>query len=629
MAVATSPPWPPEMDEEAIKFGARLTEKYGGRVDYLGWVRWSSDFRMLRGNGVPFEETWDLINRNIDLIRSGQPEQPYPPGQYDVPWPPSMDEEANWFGPKLEGFYADPGNRMIDVLGWVRWSSDYRVHRANGITQENAWKRIENDIRRIWGLPIVLPPPGQFPTRTGNVVIDGRGVKDEQGRFLAVGYTQMHGAAECAKDRAAFVEDNTLLHNNGISYLRQIAMLDGSHIDPDPWIWGNDQGAGNTSEDRFIDAVNVAYDESGLRTFVTFWGGLKNWNTQEKRKAALRSLLPRLVAIKHKTIGGEVTNEVWSTGWLRFATYADMRELAAIVRSAMGPGWPLAMSAPSGVADDFKSDINAQFAEIRDMYYQNPVVNLTTLHFSREVKKIDKIWRVYRQPWDNRISVPAPDQTQNVAGFLGLPPGTQLTTDASSDNEPIGVDSSGEQDDNPDRIVLGIVLSFVAGCGMRVLHDDHGVWRDWINPVYIRADRGVTARVGDVRNISLILSGIQGMVRLLPGDLPSWSRTRHGDAPFLHPFSPSFQRQSNGFTQIWPDGYTTHGVVRAYCAVRGNDFVCPLLGVKDHFDLIAARNMKLVFIRPGGWEVIGSVTLAAGQKHVVTYPEVVTIGQYI
>ncbi len=624
MGQSQSPPWPSTMDAEAAEFGDRLTAKYGGRVDYLGWVRWSSDFRMLRGNNNDKDAAWAMIERNIDLIRSGQPEQPYPPGQYDVPWPPSMDREAEWFGPKLETLYSD-NNHPLDSLGWVRWSSDYRVHRANGIDQDRAWLRVENEIRQIWGLPVVLPPPGPFTKRTGNVGLSGRMFYDDGGPFLAVGATAMHAAATAANYPGILDEDSRLCAGAGFTYTRKIAMLDGGSIDPDPWIWGNDEGAGNTSMDRIVNAIKRDYDNNGLRTFLTFWGGLKNWNTQQKRKDALNELLPQLKPIKHMLLGGEITNENWMN-WTGFATYADMRELATMVQAALGPGFPLAMSAPSGVADDM-SHPNEQFAEIRDMYYNNPAATLATYHFSRTVNKVDGIWRPYRQPWENVISVPAPDANQNIAGYLGLPAGTVLTPNASLNNEPIGVNSSGAADDNADRQVIAAVISFVAGQAGYDMHNDQGVWRDRIYPGYQRPDRGSTQRLSQVSNISLMLEGFKGMLLTLPGDLPSWTRTRHG--LLGHPFGPSFEQRSNGFTQIWPDGVTPYGVVRAYAAYKGNDFVCPLLGVKDHFDLKPAHNMKVVLFRPAGWETIESLTLTVGQTYKVTHPEVVAVGRYL
>lgn len=113
------------------------------------------------------------------------------------PWPPSMDADATRFGQQLVALYAgDHGThtgRAVDVLGWMRWGSDYRVHRANGLSHDAAWTAIETEILRIWGVsspvpvpaPVPIPPaPGAGRRLVGQLRVQGQAFVDDAGPIL-------------------------------------------------------------------------------------------------------------------------------------------------------------------------------------------------------------------------------------------------------------------------------------------------------------------------------------------------------------------------------------------------------------------------------------------------------------
>lgn len=155
MANHLSPPWHPDMDREAEEFYRKLSsEKYGGHVDALGDVRWSSEWRMHRGNGLNPLDATVLVFKAIDAIRSGRQPDPSPPGPFDVPWTPDMDAEVPGFRSKLEALYQQHQGRPVDPTGIVRWSSDYRIARANGLGAAAAWSKIERDILREWKVSV-------------------------------------------------------------------------------------------------------------------------------------------------------------------------------------------------------------------------------------------------------------------------------------------------------------------------------------------------------------------------------------------------------------------------------------------------------------------------------------------
>ena len=80
----------------------------------------------------------------------------------------------------------------------------------------------------------------------------------------------------------------------------------------------------------------------------------------------------------------------------------------------------------------------------------------------------------------------------------------------------------------------------------------------------------------DVTAADKTLRGLQQLQHILPADLPTWSRQNHHWPG--HPAAGSLN------DQIWPDG-TDHGVVRAYAATRGDQWVMLLIGIRDHVTL--------------------------------------------
>lgn len=153
----TAPPWTPDMGPKSSAFVARLrTEKYNGTIDALGYVRWCSDWRVHIANGCSEEEAFRRVSVNIDEIRAGVPPTVWPPGPYDVPWV-DLDADAQRFKAQLDALYLKHQNRPVDDEGWCRWSSDYRIHRANGMSHDAAFAKVEREILTIWGVPLPVP----------------------------------------------------------------------------------------------------------------------------------------------------------------------------------------------------------------------------------------------------------------------------------------------------------------------------------------------------------------------------------------------------------------------------------------------------------------------------------------
>ena len=181
-----NPPWPPEMDQEAVEFYNKLEEeKYDGHVDDIGTVRWSSEWRMHRGNGMNSLDATVAVFKSIDAIRAGQPPPQNPPGPYDTPWDPSLDAECTPFCNNLENLYEEHQSRPVDETGWVRWSSDYRIARANGLSPALAWQKIQREIMNIWG---IQPPVGEVTPKpiVGQLQRRGNTFGDETGLITPI-----------------------------------------------------------------------------------------------------------------------------------------------------------------------------------------------------------------------------------------------------------------------------------------------------------------------------------------------------------------------------------------------------------------------------------------------------------
>ena len=168
--MAVYPPWTPEMDKQAVDFGDRLRAKYRGDVDVLGWMRWGSDWRQVRANGYTHDEAWYYVRDSIDAVRADQPVPTMPPGPYAAPWPPELDAVAETFADLLTKLYASDKNFApgpVDALGWVRWSSDYRIARAAGLSHKSAWSKVEREILSIWGTLPIGPHPDPIVGQLG------------------------------------------------------------------------------------------------------------------------------------------------------------------------------------------------------------------------------------------------------------------------------------------------------------------------------------------------------------------------------------------------------------------------------------------------------------------------------
>ena len=338
-----NPPWPPEMDAEAAEFGYKLeTEKYDGHVDNEGWVRWGSEWRMHRGNGMDAMQATVTVFKAIDAIRAGQQPEPTPPGPYDVPWLPEYAADAQVFIPSLENLYATqhPASTPeepvdVDYVGYVRWSSDWRIHRANKLSADAAWQRVESDILRIWGVevPTTHPDPlrGQLRTEGDQCFADDNGPK-----IVCVYHGGDLFALFCAGKidtvRSVLAEVATA----GYHVVRSWVCLNDNHDPENVWAGPDYTGVGPTHTPDYTGQL-VAFAQL-LDSFNLKWhmaaGGLDGMTTAQEEDMFTRWADAMAIAGADKWALVEAVNEARDTTDDEFdCSPAHLEHLINIVRS--------------------------------------------------------------------------------------------------------------------------------------------------------------------------------------------------------------------------------------------------------------------------------------------------------
>jgi hypothetical protein len=498
---------------------------------------------------------------------------------YSVPWPPSLDREAPLFGESLIRLYRTPREHApdgsdVDVLGWMRWSSDYRIHRANGLSHDAASERITNDILQIWrsqgwvGDGTFEPEPEPVARRTGIVSVDGNVLLDEQGIWPVLGCT-LFPAAALVDDYKEIAEANgRYLQSKGVECIRSLAVV-GGDIDPDPWANLPVDPRRPDYQEMIIASTDYFYDRFGIRTAWTIFGGVKFAPTHDDQRRVVRTVLSSMRGRLHKVAWFEVANEMWQNGFGGSEGIARARDLARLLADNLPAGFPVAISSAESVPNGW--DEHRQNEELREMF-AGSAANLGTNHFDRDNTKMDREWRAIRQPWDWRPSDDYPH--------------------AAINNEPIGPGSSVVSDRNPSRLCAGYLTSAIAGMAGHIFHPDAGVWAGLLLDHYRQGDNGRHRLIQDEPGADAALTAIQRIRRVMPGDFATWPRTRHGYAE--HPFARSFEIRDGHFSQIWPDGITGHGVVRAYAKRNGHNFGVLLSGIKNRIDLKWDESMEAV-----------------------------------
>lgn len=401
-------------------------------------------------------------------------------------------------------------------------------------------------------------PPITKPStaRRGQVRADRHVLVDDDGPFLALGTSLFWGLWGELHDVERLEQNLKAARDAGFDYVRVLATVGPSHW-RDRTVRVTDPG--------WQDAVRSFTDRAyahGLRVQWTIFGSANDLSTSEQDRT-VAGLLDAIEGRHHKVAIIEIANEA-PHGNGPSASRAT--EFGRRVRSRF-PGL-LASSAP---IDDLCASQRG--------WYSSDVWSLITLHFSR-IRASDGLWRPTRQPW-------------REAAFTC----EGLTAKAYANNEPIGPQSSVEQDDDDLRMALQCGTSFVTGVGACIYHTGAGIRGGGAEDLA----RGRPPNLSESPRWATNTAAIRALRDALPPDVPNWSKHN------MHWESTPLRVQD------------TSALMRQYCATSGGRFVCVVLDQRGTVRVTARAATKARVLNPVGLAEVQSFDVPAGAT--VTYPQ--------
>jgi len=319
----------------------------------------------------------------------------------------------------------------------------------------------------------------------GPVRASGRAVADAAGPFNALGATLFWGAWAYKFDRARLERNLDTLKSAGVDYVRVLGSVGG-----ESW------------EDRLTDPrwpdydaviagmTDLAYDKYGMRVQWTLIGGAPFTADASSRT----SLVDRFAAMargrEHKIFAFEIANEAWQNGFEGAGGIAELRRLGK--RLAGRTSVLVALSAPatSATCDT----------------YAGSGVEAMTVHYPRQFGDDGPVTPLLR-PWS------APARHADCRDQL---PAIVLN------NEPIGPESSVEQDDSPSRIAAAYAMTFLAGNAAYVLHTGPGIRGGGAADLAFKPPRH--AEFDELPAFKPIAAALGAARRYLPRGLANWRR---------------------------------------------------------------------------------------------------------
>lgn len=380
-----------------------------------------------------------------------------------------------------------------------------------------------------------------------NVLLLGNSYADDDGPFLGLGVTYMAAMWMCKYDRTNFRGDLAFLQQKGFNYMRILSEVPAADAQ-DYWYnrailpnnivcqHGTPANAWPDYDQQFRDTIDIAYDEYGIRTEITVFGGagesMPNYST---RQAHCQRIINLIAGREHKVILVEVANEGWQTGWSGEQGRLDLRSIGQYL--ADRTSIPIALTA--------MCTSEATQGDLVNLY-SGSAADVTTEHFERYINGPEGHWFPVRDCW-------------RVVDVPGLPP--------ASSNEPIGPGSSVNTEDDPIHLASAAAFAWTANLNSYVFHSSAGVRRD----VTFQSMAGIN-NMGYLRQI-------------LPPDLSSWVRNDGKES--TAPFTAYCNGQANKY---WTDvGGATSGCHRNIGGRKGNEFVCYPQGILNGGLILEAR----------------------------------------
>jgi len=385
--------------------------------------------------------------------------------------------------------------------------------------------------------PVPPPPIFEYVGRTGPVRAIGSSFADDQGEFNALGTSLFWALWGERNDPAKLDRNLAFARAQGLDYIRILGMVGSGmwadrRIDPkaaDYW--------------TTVDALFGRLARHGLRAQVTVFADADAMMPdREDRRAFVDAWAAKAQARRERVLYLETVNEHWQNG---LADVDELRELTRRMNERtdvqVAASSPSCGSHPEGGPDEWtpaQRDCVAQWQAI----YGSGAADLITFHFDRDVSKADGAWRPVRQPWETQ--------------YGAFSTGVKRYVNA----EPIGPESSVASDDDPERLTMAAVTTWLSRGAGYTLHTGAGISGGGA----VDIARGRSPDLDKVRNISTTLGALKKLRAVLP------------------PMANCSPKNNNA---NFPDRpmtvYPLEGFIRAYQTVCGDRvFVVTVFGLK-------------------------------------------------
>jgi hypothetical protein len=205
------------------------------------------------------------------------------------------------------------------------------------------------------------------------------------------------------------------------------------------------------------------------------------------------------------------------------------------------------------------------------LFSENEInADLLTPHFDRRINTVETVYRPHRQPWEVQFY-------DHTLPFVN--------------NEPIGVGSSVENENDPARLAIGMLTTFISGGTGHVLHSRAGVRGD--QPYWIDISEE-------------IMRAMQSIRELLPDGIANGQRCNHHWG--CHPYETD--------DQIWPDHGNSGGVVRAYASILNGITYVAVMGMRDTYTVTAKWPMTISVFDVRNGDQLESVDLDTDETFI-------------
>jgi hypothetical protein len=407
----------------------------------------------------------------------------------------------------------------------------------------------------------------QSTARPGPVRTEGGVVADAAGQFNALGATLFWGAWGYKFERARLERNLATLNAAGIDYVRVLGSVGGAS-------WADRQtDPGWDDYDAIIAGVtDLVYDRFGMRVQWTLFGGAPFTPAGAARVSLVDRFARMAQGREHKIFAFEIANEASNNGFGGAEGIAELRRLGKRLNDLTSV--LVALSSPSsrGACET----------------YAGSGVDVMTMHYARGFGKEGPV-RALRQPWNySRAS---------DAKCSGALPAVVFN------NEPIGPESSVQEDDSPSRIAAAYVMTFLAGNASYVLHTGPGIRGGGAADLSRKPPRH--ANFDELPSFKAITAALAAAERYLPAGLANWTRRSSKSAA-----APLFGH----------DGL--------YFASSGSQFVALVIGVGKTTSIRARRSASLEIRNLATGKVIMHLKVIPGEDIPLTGgEELVIIGR--